>query len=70
MTNKDKVTERGGLYANVLGMFDPYIKFIYVLFRWEDFASKLLWGLIICGPGPFLHWGPRPEPRKVMAEDR
>lgn len=40
MTNKDKVTERGGLYTNVLGIFDPYIKFIYVLFRWEDFATK------------------------------
>ena len=28
-----------------------------------------LWGPIICGSGPFLHWGPRPEPRKGIAKD-
>ena len=28
-----------------------------------------MWGPIICGPSPFLHWGPRPEPRKGIAED-
>ena len=40
MTNRDKVTERGGLYTNALGIFDPHIKFIYVLFGWKDFVSK------------------------------
>ena len=29
-----------------------------------------MWGPIICGPGPLTHWGPRPEPRKVIAKDR
>ena len=29
-----------------------------------------MWGPIICGPGPFIHWGSRPEPRKVIAKDR
>ena len=28
-----------------------------------------MWGPIICGPGPFLHRGPRPVPRRVFAED-
>ena len=28
-----------------------------------------MWGSIICGLGPFIHWGPRPEPRKVIAEE-
>ena len=32
--------------------------------------DSFLWGPIICDPGPFLHWGLRPEPRKVIAEDR
>ena len=27
-------------------------------------GKNVLWGPIICGPGPFLHWGPRPKPRK------
>ena len=32
--------------------------------------SLILWGPIICGPDPFIHWGPRPEPRKVIVQDR
>ena len=30
----------------------------------------ILWGPIICGPDPFIHWSSRPEPRKVIAQDR
>ena len=33
------------------------------------FNQKFLWGPIICGPGPLLHWDPRPEPRRDIAED-
>ena len=59
-------TQHFNLYS-----FTISFKFFYSLFIFgvRYFLIKL-WGPIICSPDPFLDWGPRPEPRKVIAEDR
>ena len=45
-------------------------KMVYGVFNMEVGLILLVWGPIVCGPGPFIHWGLRPEPRRVIAQDR
>ena len=55
---------------NIIPKHTPKIDPNIMLNTTRNHLKYLMWGPIICGPGPFFHWGPRPEPRKVIAEDR
>ena len=56
-------------FKNIYCWKSQIFKLIFSLFKNKIKVIFIIVGPKICCPGPFLRWGPRPEPRKGIAED-
>ena len=75
MSNYNNITfclnHSGELEADSIGLklvastgCDPRVAL--AIYKKTDFEG-LLWGLIVCGPGPFIHWGLKARAEKCYS---